>query len=154
MMIPKMIIKCWICGEEFEVEAKDSWKIFCLVCTKKHYFPVADLVNMAELKKDWDNQKHILFNHPKTKMITCIHSGEVFEVPIESQFFMTLEAMKNEFYPRLNKYGKENYGLIKDNWRKIIELEPEIEEMLTTNPHLVFMICKGIYEEMIKKNRK
>ncbi|GAB6110258.1 hypothetical protein [Desulfomicrobium salsuginis] len=153
-MIPNVIIKCWICGKEFEVEAKHSWKTFCFDCTVMYYLPVAHLVTPTELKKDWENKKHILFNHPKTKMITCIHSGEVFEAPIESQYFMTLEAIKNEFYPRLNKYGKENYGLIKDNWRKIIELEPEIEEILTINPHLVFMICKGIYEEMIKKNRK
>ena len=153
-MIPKMIIKCWICGEEFEVEPKDSWKTFCPECTIKYYLPVAHLVTPTELKKDWENKKHILFNHPKTKMITCIHTEEVFEAPIESQFFMTLEAMQNEFYPRLNKYGEGNYGLIKDNWRKIIELEPEIEEMLKINPHLVFMICKGIYEEMNKKNRK
>lgn len=77
-------------------------------------------------------------------MITCIHSEKYSKQSIETQYFMTLDSMKNEFYPRLNKYGVENYGLIKDNWRKIIELEPEIEEMLTINPRLVFMICKGI----------
>jgi ribosomal protein S27E len=153
-MLPKITIKCWICGEEFEVEPKDSWKIFCLNCTRKFYYPVAHLVTLTELKNDWENKKHILFEHPKTKMVTCIHSGEVFEAPIETQYFMTLEVMKNEFYPRLNKYGAANYGLIKDNWNKIIELEPEIEEMLTTNPNVVFMICKGIYEEMIKKNKR
>ncbi len=154
-MSQKIRLKCWntVTREEHEFEAEpgQEWKYLCLDCYKKYYAPVRHLITLNELKNDLPNENHILFNHPKTKRVTCIHTDEVFEVPIECDYFMTEDAMNNTFYPLLNKYGRENYSMLRKYWHKTLEFEALIKELMSVDTRLVFMLCKGIYSDLLNK---
>ncbi len=143
---------CRYCGGQFKRKSSETYKFLCPKCYHERYKPISHLVSIKELNEHWDEHKHLLDDDKSKRYeFDCLYCGKHQKVLIEySGNFMCAHCLKNEFYPRLEKY-KLDFATLKNSWNFIINLENIFENIIINKQDQAKVICDNIFEFVLEK---